>query len=207
MPDLHMKSVRCAAVNNAQPRVGESMKNLITFVLLAGLVAGCATSASPSLFTLNMTPSTAAGSPLNISVGRLRIAESLHNKRILIKKSPTEIEYYATAQWAANLDELLREKLAAEFGPIDTARDTYVLSGTLQAFEQIDMVSGNQAHVKLALEVRKEGVSQYSTPVIAKTYDVSLLLTDQSAGGVVEALSTCLETAARDIVADIAALQ
>ncbi len=183
------------------------MKKLITIVLLAGLAAGCATSPSSNLFTLDMAPSEAAGSPVNIAVGRLRIAESLHNKRILIKKSPTEIEYYAAAQWAASLDELLREKLASEFGPVDTARQTYVLSGALQAFEQVDMESGNVAHVKLALEIRKQDVSQYATPEIAKTYEVTLLVKGGSAGSVVKALSTCLETAARDIVADIAALQ
>ena len=183
------------------------MKKLATIVLLTAFMAGCATSPSSNLFTLNMTPSEGAGSPVNIAVGRLRIAESLQNKRILIKKNPTEIEYYAAAQWAASLDELLREKLASEFGPVDTGRQTYVLSGTLQAFEQIDHESGNMAHVKLALEIRREDVSQYTTPEIAKTYEASLLLEDASAGGVVKALSACLEMVARAIVTDIAALQ
>ena len=182
------------------------MKKIVAVLLLAGLAAGCATSPSPSLYTLNMAPSATAGSPVNITEGRLRIAESLHNKRILIKKSPTEIEYYATAQWAANLDELLREKLAAEFGPFETDRPTYVISGSLQAFEQIDMPGGIEAHVKMALEVRKDGESQYSTPEISRVYVVTLPVANESAGNVVEVLSACLESVARDIVADIAAL-
>lgn len=184
------------------------MKRMLTVLALLGLMAGCATSSpTPRLFTVDMTPSAEAGSPVNIAVGRLRVAEPLQSKRILIKKSATEIEYYATAQWAANLDEVLREKMAAEFGPTDTERPTYVISGMLQAFEQVDMAeSGNKAHVKLALEVRKDGVSQYSPAEITKIYDVSVPLTGESAGGVVDGLTVCLEMIARAIVTDISAL-
>jgi ABC-type uncharacterized transport system auxiliary subunit len=183
------------------------MKKLIAALVLAGIAAGCATSPSPSLYTVDMTPSAEAGSNVNIVIARLRVAESLHNKRILIKKSPTEIEYYAMAQWAASLDEILQEKLAAEFGPMDPKRPTYVLSGNLQAFEQVDMPSANEARVKLALEARAEGESQYSTPLIDKVYEVSLTLDGETPKDVVTALSRCLERIARDIVADIAALQ
>lgn len=183
------------------------MKNTMTFLGIALLVAGCATSPSPNLYTVNMEPSAESGSPVNIAIARLRVAESLHNKRILIKKSPTEIEYYATAQWAASLDEILQEKLAAEFGPMDTDRPTYALSGTLQAFEQVDRPDGAEAHVKLKLEVREAGESQYSTPLIAKVYDVYLPVDGDTAGDVVKTLSACLEEVARAIVSDIAALQ
>ena len=183
------------------------MKRIVALIVLAGLAAGCTTSPSPKLYTVNMTPSAKAGSPVNIDIVRIRIAEALQNKRILIKKSPTEIEYYAMAQWAASLDEILREKLAVEFGPSDTTRPTFTLSGTLQSFEQVDMPAGNLAHVKLDMEVRRDGESQYATPAIARVYEVDLPIGDDSAGGVVEALSACLETVARDIVADVAGLQ
>ena len=183
------------------------MRYLIALTTFGALLAGCATSHSPALYTLDTTPSAQAGSPVNITLGRLRIAESLLNKRILVKQSPTEIEYYATAQWAASLDELLREKLTAEFGPIDTARPSFDISGTLQAFEQVDTPSIPEAHVKLALEVRKAGESQYAPAALSKVYDVSLPVAEESAGGVVVALSTCLEQVARAIVADVVALQ
>jgi len=182
------------------------MKRIMTLVLMGGLVAGCVSSTTPSLFTLNMAPSAQAGSPVNIEVGRLRIAEALQNKRILIKKSPTEIEYYAAAQWAASLDELLMEKLALEFGPENAARETYVVSGMLLAFEQVDAPSGGDAHVRIAVEVRKEGTSHYSKPALSKTYDVRQPATSPSAAGVVESLSSCLEQVAREIVADVSAL-
>jgi ABC-type uncharacterized transport system auxiliary subunit len=175
-------------------------------LLVAGLMAGCATAPGPNLYTLNMAPSAEAGSAVNIAVGRLRIAEALQNKRILIKKSPTEIEYYAAAQWAAGLDELLTEKLAVEFGPLDAGRTAYVLSGTLLAFEQVDLPAGGEAHVRLAIDVRTEGTSYYSPPALAKTYDVRLPVTAPDAGAVVEALSACLEQVARAIVTDATAL-
>ena len=175
-------------------------------LLLAALAAGCASAPNPNLYTLNMAPSTQAGSPVNITVGRLRIAEALQNKKILIMKSPTEIEYYAAAQWAAGLDELLAEKLSVEFGPSDPARTAYVISGTLLAFEQVDTPAGGEAHVKMNLEIRKEGTSYYSPPALAKTYDVRVEVADPTAGGIVGSLSTCLEKVARAIVADASAI-
>lgn len=189
---------------------GEIVKRRPAFALLAclipGLLAGCATAPSPNLYTLNMTPSEQAGSPVNISVGRLRVAEALLNKRILIKKSPTEIEYYAAAQWAAGLDELLTEKFSVEFGDAVTGRPAWFVSGTLLAFEQVDRASGAEAHVKLELEIRKEGTSYYSPAALAKTYDVWIPVADPAPGTVVEALSASLEQVAREIVADASAL-
>lgn len=182
-------------------------KHVCLALLVAGLMAGCATAPGPNLYTLNMAPSAEAGSTVNIAVGRLRIAEALQNKRILIKKSPTEIEYYAAAQWAAGLDELLTEKLTVEFGPLDSGRTAYVLSGTLLAFEQVDLPGGGEGHVRLAIEIRREGTSYYSPAALAKTYDVRLPVTAPAAGAVVEALSACLEKVAREIVADASALQ
>ncbi|MBL7648722.1 MAG: membrane integrity-associated transporter subunit PqiC [Candidatus Hydrogenedentes bacterium] len=181
-------------------------KHICLALAVVGLAAGCATAPGPNLYTLNMTPASGDSGGVQIAVGRLRISEALQNKRILIKKSPTEIEYYAAAQWAAGLDELLAEKLGAEFGQPDPAGATCVLSGTLLAFEQIDGATGAEAHVRFAVEIRKEGTSYYSPPALAKTYDVRLPVAEPTAGGVVRSLSECLEQVAREIVADTSAL-
>lgn len=179
---------------------------IVTLVMLAGLAAGCASSGHSQLYTLDMQPSAEAGAPVNLTVNRLRVAEPLQNKRILIQISPTRVEYYAAAEWAASLNELLAEKLAVEFGPVDPARETYVISGTLLAFGQIDTPNGADAHVRLAVEVRPEGASHYSKPELAKTYTVRQPADPPAAAGVVESLSAGLEQVARDIVADVSAL-
>ncbi len=181
-------------------------KHACLALIVTCFAAGCATAPGPSLYTLNMAPSGEGSGGVQIAVGRLRIAEALQNKRILIKKSPTEIEYYAAAQWAAGLDELLAEKLGVEFGQPNPAGTPCVLSGTLLAFEQVDTPGGGEAHVRLAVEIRKDGTSYYSPPALAKTYDVRLPVAEPTAGAVVEALSTCLEQVAAAIVADAAAL-
>jgi len=181
-------------------------KHACIVLIVAFLAAGCATAPGPNLYTLNMAPASGDSGGVQIAVGRLRIAEALQNKRILIKKSPTEIEYYAAAQWAAGLDELLAEKLGVEFGQPDASGAASVLSGTLLAFEQVDSATGAEAHVRLAIEIRKEGTSYYSPPALAKTYDVRLPVAAPTAGVVVEALSACLEQVAQAIVADTSAL-
>ncbi len=181
-------------------------KHTCLALIVTCLVAGCATAPGPNLYTLNMAPASGDSGGVQIAVGRLRIAEALQNKRILIKKSPTEIEYYAAAQWAAGLDELLAEKLSVEFGQPSPTGATCVLSGTLLAFEQVDSATGAEAHVRIAVEIRTEGTSYYSPPALAKTYDVRLPVAEPAAGAVVEALSACLEQVARAIVADTSAL-
>ena len=181
------------------------MNRAFLAVAVAALV-GCASSPPPRYYTLNMEPSGGATVPCNIDVERLRPSEPLSRKEILIKTSPTEIEYYASHQWAANLGELVKEKLESEFGQDLDDRKTIVISGTILAFEQIDVPGGAEVHIKLEVEFRPEGAGRHEAPLAEKRYEIRARTQTTRPGDVVKALSHGLGQIAAEIADDVGRL-
>ncbi|MBI5090976.1 MAG: membrane integrity-associated transporter subunit PqiC [Candidatus Hydrogenedentes bacterium] len=183
------------------------MNRLANVLVAAVLITGCVSAPPPQYFTLNMEPSgKARAEKNNLDVDHLLPAEALIRNQILIKKNPTEIEYYKRAMWAERVDAVVREKLEAEFGPKNDSRPTFILSGDLLAFEQLDTEGGADAHIKMALEFRPAGSSRYDKPTFSKTYEIRVTAKTRSPGAVVEALSQGVEQIAAQIVADGKAL-
>ncbi|MCC6694809.1 MAG: membrane integrity-associated transporter subunit PqiC [Candidatus Hydrogenedentes bacterium] len=173
---------------------------------LVVLGAGCAHAPEPRFYTLDMTPSGKAAPSCNIEVERLRPHDALTRVDLMVKTSPTQIEYYALDRWAATLSELVPEKLRAEFGAPVAGRRTLVLSGTILAFEQVDTEEGANAHVKLDLELRNEGDSRYAAPILQKVYEIAVPAGRPAPADVVRALSAGLEALAAQIASDASAI-
>ena len=113
------------------------------WVVLLLCCTGCLSTPEARYYTLDMQSSGKVTTTMfNLEVERIQVTEALARTDILIKKSATEIEYYALDRWAARLDELLAEKLQAEFGPTEAKRDTYLVRGKLLACEQVDYARG-----------------------------------------------------------------
>lgn len=166
-------------------------------------LGGCMSSPSPRYYTLDMRPSGRVSAPVRVEVDRLRPCQALDRENILVQISPTEIEYYAIDQWAADLGELVAQKLEAEFaGQGDRAR-TLVASGAILNFGQVDVAGGPEAHVRLALAFREAGASRYDAPVFQKTYDVRVPAEAAGAAAVVTALSRGLEQIAAAVAHDL----
>jgi len=178
------------------------MKRILAGGMIVFVLAGCASAAKVRYFTLDMDPSGQSTPQVNLVVERIRAGEALARKDILIKKSPTEIEYYAAAQWAANLDELVANKLRSEFGPKHDGAATVTVAGELLAFEQVDVPGGAEAHVRMAAMFRcSEDAPPEGLP-FERIYDVRLRAASPTAPAVVEALSRCLEQIAASMAAD-----
>ncbi len=176
-------------------------KAIASLILL--ILAGCASAPNIQYFTLDMTPANEATSSPHIVVEDLRVAEAVTRKDIMIKTSPTEVEYYATAQWAASLGELVTDKLREEFGDASGAGRTLLLKGRLMAFEQVDVTGGAEAHMKLAVTLQ-DAVKRTKPPLLERTYDVVTPADSATPGAVVRALSKCVEKVAAEIMADAA---
>lgn len=175
-------------------------------VIAAGIVAlagACAHVETPRYYTLDMTPSGTAPARCNVTVERLRPSDALTRNDILIKKSPTEVEYYALDRWVSGLGELVSEKLGIEFGAPKAERETVVVSGQITAFEQVDTGEGAEGHARLALEVRAEKDGRYGEPLLKKTYDTSVRMERAGPAAAVHALSRALEQIAAGLAADI----
>ncbi|MBI2423695.1 MAG: membrane integrity-associated transporter subunit PqiC [Candidatus Hydrogenedentes bacterium] len=181
------------------------MYNRIALCVALCALAGCA-STPQRFFTLDMAPS-AQRTGVNIEIQHIRVADPLLGKQLLIRKSPTELEYYAVGQWASQLDELLTEKFYAEFGPRTAGTPALHLSGWLQAFEQIDLPGGGaEAHIKLTLVFRDPVRSRTEPPLLEKTYELRAPAPAAEAAAVAETLSRGVEALAEQIVNDARSL-
>jgi len=173
----------------------------VAFVICL-LAVGCAVTPSISYYTLDMTPATQDELDLNVVVEKMDVSEMLARKDILIRTSATEVEYYATHQWAASVDELVQEKLTAVLGPRVPDRKTLVVQGVVQDFGQVDVEDGAEASVRLALEFRDASARQYDAPLMEKVYVAREHAASASAPEVVRALSRCVDHIASEVLTD-----
>lgn len=179
--------------------------NRWTFLVIIGL-AGCASAPKMNYYTLDMRPAAPKGPEDGIAIDRLRVTDALAGRNILIHASPTQIEYYAVDQWAAGLDDLLREKLEAEFHA-GTAPVKFVASGELLDFGQEDTPQGTQACLRATIEFRARTMGRYDEPLLRKTYEFREPTETATAVSVVRALSRCAEELAGAMAVDVRALR
>ena len=167
------------------------------------LAAGCARTPEPRYYTLDMASSGRVDAAYNLTVYRIQLHDSLARSDILIKESPTEVEYYANDHWASSVAELVQQKLTAEFGPPVEGRKSLRLSGTVLACGQVDVPGGAEGRVKLYIEVHDPEKKRYQRPLLEKIYEASWPASRPTAAAVVVALSQCVEQVAAEIAADL----
>ena len=181
------------------------MTRFVRYIVPVALIAlaGCASAPPMAYYTIAMDHTGAPAPAVNLSIDRIQVAEALSRKDLLIKKSPTEIEYYAAAQWAAGVNDLVQEKLAEEFGPPREGMPTISLTLFVQSFEQADLPEGAEARAKITVEFRKE---RYGDDLLKKTY-TEREPAESNPNAIAQALSRCLERIAQNIAADAGKLQ
>ena len=179
------------------------MRSVIQYSLLVCLLASCATAPPIAYYTIAMECAGGAEPGVNIVIDRVQVSEALGRRDLLIKKSPTEIEYYATAQWAASVNDLVSEKLLEEFGTPQDGRETVSLSLFVQAFDQVDLQGGGaEANAKITAEFRKD---RYGDVLLKKAY-CEHEPAEAAPNAIAGALSKCLERIAVSIAADASTL-
>ncbi|MBD3854463.1 MAG: membrane integrity-associated transporter subunit PqiC [Acidobacteria bacterium] len=177
----------------------------VSSVVLCVLCA-CASAPKIDFYTLGMESSGGTQPDVNLVVERLRTTEALARSQIMISASATEVEYYATGQWAGSVGETVQQKLTAEFGPLVKDRRTLTVSGTVLACEQVDVAGGAEARMKLGIVIRDPAKPRYEAPLLEKTYEARRSVSEPSSAAVVKGLSQCAERIAAEIAADAASL-
>ena len=190
---------KCFGVGNEEEK--SMQRHGVAFVICV-LAVGCVSTPSISYYTLDMVPVAEDAPDLNVVVEKMDVSEMLARKDILIRSSATQVEYYATHQWAASVDELVQEKLTAILGPRMPDRKTLVVHGVVQDFGQVDVDGGAEASVRLALEFRDASARQYDAPLMEKVYVARERAASASAPEVVRALSRCVDHIASEIMID-----
>lgn len=175
---------------------------VVATVACVPLMAGCLSASVPEYryFTLDMRPTAELDTPFWIRSVRISPAEALNKNEIMIRTSPTTIEYYALDRWASGLEEQLGEKLRAEFAQSANAGNVVDIDGTLLAFEQVDTDTGASGRIKVEIDAEVNG-----EPAVAKIYTAEIAATDASASAVVVALSRATEAVVSELAVDLAA--
>jgi len=160
---------------------------------------GCASAPDLAYYTLDMTPSDPVDSQFHIEVGRMRASRA----EIMILSAPTQVEYYATQQWAADLGDIVREKLTSEFGEAKRGPAQVQLEGNILRFGQVDTETGADAEIKIEFTAKISEPQQRMPTLFRKTYVSRITADDASADAVVRALSLGLEQIAAEFERDI----
>lgn len=177
---------------------------VVPLVLALG---ACASAPDISYHTLDMGPSGRVETDRNLRVERFVTSQALGRNEIFIQESATRVEFYATARWTAGVGELVRDKLAAEFGPPDAGRRSLRVGGRVVAFGQVDADAGPVGRVVLEVSIRDADAQGSGTPLMEKTYEASRRADRESVDAVVVALSRAMEDVAVAIAADAAGLR
>lgn len=174
------------------------------FAIVFALLTGCASTPQYRYYTIDMQPRAQVESAVRVSDISIRVNQALSKAEILVRTSPTQIEYYALDRWASGLEEQVAEKLKTEFGRLPQDLPAVELVGTLMAFEQVDTSSGANVRVKLEIEsINPIKELKGFFPSFRKIYERTEPAAAPNAVAAVEALSRATEAIAVELGKDL----
>ncbi|MDR6818853.1 cholesterol transport system auxiliary component [Neorhizobium sp. 2083] len=90
---------------------------LLALPLVAALVSGCGSKANSDTFDLSITPSSQGVSARNrqILVPEPTALKLLNSEQVVVRVSPSEIQYLADSRWGDRLPALVQSKLVEAF--------------------------------------------------------------------------------------------
>jgi cholesterol transport system auxiliary component len=160
-------------------------KAFIALPLAALLLAGCGTKASNDTYDLALTPMANAPSSARnrqILVPEPTALKSLNSEQVLVRVSPSEIQYLSDSQWSDRLPRMVQSKLVEAFEntgklsgvgqPGQGLAIDYQVVADIRAFE-IDTSGADVANVEISVKilndrngsVRAQRVFRASVPV------------------------------------------
>lgn len=90
---------------------------LVALPLVAALVTGCGSSANNDTFDLSITPAGQGPSARNrqILIPEPTAVKLLNSEQVVVRVSPSEIQYLANSRWGDRLPALVQSKLVEAF--------------------------------------------------------------------------------------------
>jgi cholesterol transport system auxiliary component len=179
-------------------------------VALAVTVAGCTTAAVVDIYDLG-APADFSGlksaTKSQILVQEPSALKSLDAQDIVIKTSPTQIQYLARSQWPDRLPKVVQARLVEAFENTERVRAVskpgeglvidYQIVTDIRAF-QANIGNGEQA-AQVSLSVKL--VSDRTGKVLrAKVFEAQSPIAGTDANAVVNGINTAFDSIARDLV-------
>ncbi|MEZ5872198.1 MAG: ABC-type transport auxiliary lipoprotein family protein [Nitratireductor sp.] len=202
---------RTAMVFSMFPDTGTIFRRALMFVA-AVMLAGCQSAGSIPPDTFDLTAPQGFDTMRGSTRAQILIVEpsalkSLDSQNILVKASPTEIEYLAKSQWSDRLPKVVQARLVEAFENTGRVRAVskpgeglvidYQIVSDIRAFQANIGSGSNEARVSISVKL----VSDRTGKVIrSEVFDVSVPLGSTGASQIVNALNAAFDRAARDIV-------
>lgn len=137
---------------------------LVVLPLVATLAAGCGTKANNDTFDLSVTPSSTgpAARGRQILVPEPTALKSIASDQVVVRVSPSEIQYLAESQWSDTLPRMVQAKLVAAFEnsgrlggvgqPGQGLAIDYQVVAEIRAFE-VDTSGADVANVEIFVKI------------------------------------------------------
>jgi len=194
------------------PRAGKGAVPAI--LILLGCLTECGGVPRVRYYTL-ATPalgeSRPQGGAVSVRVRRLGVAEPYGDRRIVYRRSDTEVGFWELHRWAEPPDRMITARLAEELRasglfewvdsfPYSARPVDFVLGGAVLAFEEVDREDGWYGRVELFLELRRSGEA---VPLWSERVRAERPAAAKSPEAVVEALSSALDEAFRQAISSM----
>ncbi|MFN7101724.1 MAG: ABC-type transport auxiliary lipoprotein family protein [Pseudorhizobium sp.] len=137
---------------------------LVVLPLVAALAAGCGTKANNDTFDLSITPSSSgpAARGRQILVPEPTALKAIASEQVVVRVSPSEIQYLANSQWGDTLPRMVQSKLVAAFEnsgrlggvgqPGQGLAIDYQVVAQIRAFE-VDTSGADVANVEIFVKI------------------------------------------------------
>lgn len=96
---------------------GNRVSMALVLPLIAAIVSGCGTKANNDTFDLSLTPAAEGPSARNrqILVPEPTAVKMLDSEQVVVRVSPSEVQYLANSRWGDRLPRLVQSKLVEAF--------------------------------------------------------------------------------------------
>ena len=180
----------------------------VLIAVLAATLAACGTQAKNDTFSLSSVASVEAPSAKNrqILIPQPTALKALDSEQIVIRPSPSEIQYLAQAQWSDSLSKMVQAKLVQAFEntgrvggvgkPGEGLAIDYQVATDIRAFE-VQTSGGNTAVVEISAKLLND---RNGTVRAQKVFRASVPVGGAGNTAFVKALDAAFNTVSGDIV-------
>lgn len=181
---------------------------LVALPLVAVLVAGCGTKANNDTFDLSITPASTgpAARGRQILVPEPTALKSLDSNQVVVRVSPSEIQYLANSQWGDTLPRMVQSKLVAAFEnsgrlggvgkPGQGLAIDYQVVAEIRAFE-VSTVGADAANVEIFVKLLND---RNGTVRAQRGFQASVPVSGSGNRNFVEALNAAFAAVGAEIV-------
>jgi ABC-type uncharacterized transport system auxiliary subunit len=185
------------------------------FACVAALaISACGSARYPAHYVLHFEPSPHAPGPVravgSLAIKELRCPEYLCDDRIVYRPTPAEVGFYQHHRWAvspgAMIGEYVAERVRARSlfksvsGVEARAATDFVLSGTLERFEEVDADAGVTALCAISAQVVD---TRTQSVVWSGTATERVPVKQRDVAGVVDGLGTAVRATVDRLVAEM----